>query len=60
MKKSLIIIGIVIAALIVLYLLAHLLPVGMMLPFFVGAGAGAIATIGGRYLWEKIKDKIGA
>ena len=60
MKKQLIIIGIVIVVLIVLYLIAHLLPVGMMLPFFVGAGAGAIATIGGRYLWDKMKDKIGA
>lgn len=57
MKQKLIIVGIVIAALIVLYLIAHLLPAGMMIPFFIGAGVGAIATFGGRYLWDKIKSK---
>ena len=61
MKKTLVIIAIVIAAVIVLYLVAKLMPVGMMLPFLIGAGIGAAATLAGqsvrRYIGNRIKGE---
>lgn len=74
MKKTLIIIAIVIAAVIVLYFIAiviaavsvlyfiaKLMPVGMMLPFLIGAGVGAVATLAGqsvrRYIGNRIKSE---
>lgn len=55
MKKTLIIIAIVIAAVIVLYLGARSLPEKWMLPFFIGGGAGASATVVGQQLWDMIR-----
>lgn len=55
MKKTLIIIAIVIAAMIVLYFGARVLPEKWMLPFFIGAGAGAAATVIGQQLWDMIR-----
>ena len=55
MKKTLIIIAIVIAAVIVLYF------IGMMLPSLIGAGVGAVATLAGqsvrRYIGNRIKGE---
>lgn len=56
MKKTLIII--VIAAVIVLYFIAKLMPVGMMLPFLIGAGVGAAATLAGQSVWRYIGNRI--
>ena len=57
MKKTLV----VIAAVIVLYFIAKLMPVGMMLPFLIGAGVGAVATLAGqsvrRYIGNRIKGE---
>lgn len=58
MKKTLVIIAIVIAAVIVLYFIAKLMPVGMMLPFLIGAGIGAVATLAGQSVWRYIGNRI--
>ena len=58
MKKTLVIIAIVIAAVIVLYFIAKLMPVGMMPPFLIGAGVGAAATLAGQSVWRYIGNRI--
>lgn len=58
MKKTLIIIAIVIAAVIELYFIAKLMPVGMMLPSLIGAGVGAVATLAGQSVWRYIGNRI--
>lgn len=58
MKKTLVIIAIVIAAVIVLYFIAKLMPVVMMLPFLIGAGVGAVATLAGQSVWRYIGNRI--